>query len=182
MKKLYFTLLLLAITGPCLAFDTISSTGKNHTLGVNLGFGSFDTDISSENDVSGSFGGYIYGYKYDSTWTINTGIVSGGSFCIITCFGDARVLNYDSYILNIKGSLPLSNRWSAFGKLGVNYYDVVFSGGDRVNITDTGVGALLATGVDFRAYNGFGLGFEMTLLDMDNHLAKNVTLNFSYMF
>ena len=58
----------------------------------------------------------------------------------------------------------------------------MFSGGNRVNETDSGVGALLATGLDFRAYNGFGLGLEMTLLDMGNISAKNVTLNFSYMF
>lgn len=83
---------------------------------------------------------------------------------------------------NVKGSLPLSHRWSVFGKLGVNYYDLVFSGDDRVNKIDTGVGALLAKGLDFRAYNGLGLGFEMTLLYMDNILAKNLTINFSFMF
>jgi hypothetical protein len=182
MKKVYFTLLLFVITEPCLAVDSMSSNGKNHTLGFSLGGGSVDTDISSENDDGGSVSGFTYGYKYDSTLTINTGIVSGDSFCIVTCFTDVRVLNYDSYILNVKGSLPLSNRWSVFGKLGVNYYDLVFSGNDRVNTTDTGVGALLATGLDFRSYNGFGLGLEMTLLDMDNILAKNLTINFSYMF
>ncbi|WP_157826746.1 outer membrane beta-barrel protein [Colwellia sp. 12G3] len=174
--------MLFVLAQPCLAVDNISSNGKNHTLGINLGLDSVDTDISSESDDGGIITGFTYGYKFDSTWTVNTGKVFGGSFCIVTCFGDVRVLDYDSYILNIKGSLPLSNRWSVFGKLGVNYYNVMFSGGNRVNVIDTGVGTLLATGFDFRAYNGFGLGFEMTLLDMGNILAKNVTLNFSYMF
>ena len=183
MKNIYLTLVLFALAQPCLAADGISSDGKSHTLSINWGFGSVNTDISSEIDVDGdAIGGYVYGYKYDSTWTVNVGKLSGGSFCIITCFGDVRNLNYDSYILNIKGSMPLSNRWSFYGTLGANSYEVVFSGNSRIDRTDSGVGVLLATGFDFRAYNGFGLGFEAIYLDMGHTSGESFTLNFSYMF
>ena len=177
--------MLLALSIPCLAVDNLSSIGKNHTLGINLGLGGVDTDISSETDESESVIGVIYGYQYSSIWAINTGMISAESFCIITCLKGtsiARTLGYDSYLLNIKGSLNFSNRWSMFGKLGVNYYDLEFSGGQRIDLTDSGVGGLLATGFDFRAHNGFGFGIEATWLDMGNVSATNYTINLSYMF
>lgn len=185
MNKIYFTPLLLAITQPCLAVEEISSKGKSHTLEIQLGLGSVDTETASEKDDKESVSGFIYGYKYNSNLTINMGVVSGETYCIITCpqdWSSIRTLEYDSYILNAKGSLLLSNRWSVFGKLGANYYNLEFSGENRASATDTGVGALLATGFDFRAYNGFGLGFEIAYLDMGNISAENYTLNFSYMF
>jgi len=175
----------MSLSFPCLAIDNLSSTGKNHTLGINFGLGNVDTDISSETDDSESVVGFNYGYQYSENWAINVGKTSGSSFCIVTCAeisSTVRTLGYNSYNLNVKGSIPLSNRWSMFGKLGLNHYDLEFSGADRISLTDNGVGALLATGFEFRAHNGFGIGFEATWLDMGNISAENYTINFSYMF
>jgi len=105
--------------------------------------------------------------------------------CLITCPQDMstiRTVDYDSYLLTLKGSVPISKRWSVFGKLGANSYDLEFSGDDRVSLVNNGVGGVLAAGFNFRAYNGFGLDIEVTLLDMDIVSATSTTVNVSYMF
>jgi hypothetical protein len=185
MKKLYLILVLLTFTQTCLAVENSRVDEKFHTIGFNLGVGTIRTDVSSESDDLAGVAGINYGYQYDSTWAIGTGLVSGDSICIITCLDDmslARNVGYDSYILNIKGSLPLSNRWFLFGKVGGNYYNVEYTGSNRANLKDSGVGALLAAGFDFRAHNGFGLGLETTWLDMGDIYATTFTLNISYAF
>lgn len=186
MKKIFLAPLLLAIMQSCLAEDTFSNSGKHYIFGVNFGVGEINTDLPSEEDNSEFTGGIFYGYQYNSKWTINAGFAAGSSIdCIIACLDDLslyRSAEYNSYILNIKRSLPLSRRWSVFGKLGANYYNSKFYGAHIDKITDRGVGALLATGFDFRAFNGFGVGFEAKWLDMGDINATNYTVNFSHMF
>lgn len=195
MNKVYFILVLLVVlTQPCLAAESISSDNKHHSFGIKYGVGSIRTDLLSERSYNGEFGGVIYGYQYDSNWTINTGLVLGEELdvCIITCikYDDAslydkesfRTVDYYSYILNIKGSLPLNNRWTIFGKLGVNHYNSKFSGADRNSVTENGIGTLLAAGIDFRAYNGFGVGLEVIRLDMGEIYAAGLAINLSYLF
>ncbi|PKG80625.1 hypothetical protein CXF85_21095 [Colwellia sp. 75C3] len=183
MKIIFITLVLLISTSPCFAVEYISSNGKNHIFGIDLGLGSIDPENFEEELDTESIVRLTYGYQYNSTWSINTGLIfgNGTELCIVTC-PELRTLSYTSYILNIKGSHPLNNRWSVFGKLGVNYYDLELSGANQANVTDNGIGPLIATGFDFRAYNGFGLGIELSLQDMAVITSTGVSFNFSYMF
>lgn len=183
MKIIFITLILLTSASQCFAVDDISSNGKKHILGIDLGIGSINPENSEEELDTESVVRLTYGYQYNSTWSVNTGVIfgSGSELCIVTC-PELRSLSYNSYILNIKGSHPLNNRWSVFGKLGVNYYDLELSGANQARVTDSGIGPLIATGFDFRAYNGFGLGIELSLQDMGVITSTSASVNFSYMF
>lgn len=187
MRIILITLVLLTITKPCFAVDDISSdmssNGKKHILGIDLGLGSVDSNNYSIEVDEESIIRFTYGYQLNSVWVVSTGVIRGNGkeLCIRTCL-ELRALDYNSYILNIKGSYPLINRWSVFGKLGANYYDVDLSGANKANVMDSGVGALIATGVDFRAYNGFGFGIEISFQDMGIITSTSLSANFSYMF
>ena len=190
MKKIYFTfVLLIMLSQPSFAVENSSSDGKNHSVGVSTGVGSIRTNLHSEKSTSGSIYGISYTYQYDSTWAINAGYIHGDGFdfCIITCLPDdemnnLRVSDYNSFILNIKGSLPLSNRWSVFGKVGIDYYKSEFSKGYRASMKDSGMGALLATGLEFRTYNGFGVAIEYMWLDMGDIYSATLMTNITYLF
>ena len=183
MKLILTALILLTVMKPSLGAIDLSSNEKNHIFGIALGLGSINPEKSEEEIDTESVVRLTYGYQYNPNWTISTGVIfgDGTELCIVTCPA-LRTLNYNSYLLNIKGSHPLNNRWSVFGKLGVNYYDVDILGANKANVTDSGIGPLISTGFDFRAYNGFGLGFELTLQDMGIITSTGVTVNFSYMF
>lgn len=183
LKAIFITLVLLTSASPCFAVDDISSNGKNHIFGIDLGLGSIDPENTEEELDTESVVKLTYGYQYNSILSINTGVIfgNGTELCIVTC-PELRTLSYNSYILNIKGSHPLNNRWSVFGKLGINYYDLELSGANQANVTDNGVGPLIATGFDFRAYNGLGLGIELSLQDMGVMTSTGISVNFSYMF
>ena len=183
MKIIFITLVLLTSATPCFAVDDISSNGKRHILGIDLGLGAIDPENSEEELDTESIVRLTYSYQYNSTWAINTGVIfgEGTKLCIVTC-PELRSLSYNSYTLSIKGSHPLNNRWSVFGKLGVNHYDLELSGANQADVTDNGIGPLIATGFDFRAYNGFGLGIELSLQDMGVITSTAVSVNFSYMF
>lgn len=189
MNKVYFILVLLAVfTQSCLAIEDISSNSKHHSLGYQLGLGSIRTDLASEEDGHLFFQGVTYGYQFSSNWTMSAGVVKGEEvlYCIITCFPEAeipyRTIDFKSYMLSIKGSLPFSKRWSVYGKLGGNYFKSEFTGNNRYSVTKNGTGALLATGFDFRAYNGFGLSLEAIWLDMKEVNVSGFSVNVSYLF
>ncbi len=194
MNKICITLVLLTLTTPSFAVDNLNlneniqvdnpnSEGNKHIVGVNIGIGRASTDISSEISDSENVGGLFYGYQFNSTWTLNTGVIVGDSLCIFTCSNNNdRTLDFNSYFLSVKSSYSLNNRWSVFGKLGVNHYNYEFSGDDRVSLTENGFGSLLATGFDFRARSGFGIGLEVLFLDMGNVSQESFGVNFSYMF
>jgi len=171
-------------TAPCFATDN-SRNEKNHIVGISLGFGDVNSDIPSEKDDRGTVAGVNYGYQFNSNWALNAGVIFGDSLCLIACPSDKstlRNLSYDSYLVTLKGSLPISNRWSVFAKLGVNSYQVNLTGDDRDRLITEGAGGVIGTGFDFRAYNGFGVGIGVTLLDMEDLLAINSTVNISYLF
>ncbi|TPH13330.1 outer membrane beta-barrel protein [Litorilituus lipolyticus] len=186
MKQIILTVLLWMLMQPCFATENISTLGKHHIIGINLGVGKITTDLPIEQDDNEISSGIYYGYKYDTNWTINAGISEGDSIgCAIQCVADTnlyRKIKYKSYLLNLKGSIPLSNRWSMFGKIGANYYQSEFSGEYRAKISENGVGALFAAGFEVRAFNGVGFAFEAKRLSMGDIAATNYTLNFSYMF
>jgi hypothetical protein len=135
MKKVYFIALLLALTFPCLAVENISSHNKQHILSVEHGSSTIDTDLPSEESDRVETYSLSYGDQYDSIWVINTELVVGkGDDCLLVCAGDGSNYNfrssrYNGYIINTKGSLPLSSRWSIFGQLGVNYWQSELYGG-----------------------------------------------------
>ncbi len=184
MKIIFPALVLLMTSAQCFAVDN-SNNEKNHVLGIQLGFTSVNSEITSERSDGGTVAGINYGYQFNPTWAINAGVLFGDSLCLITCPQDMstiRTMDYDSYLLTIKGSVPISKRWSVFGKLGANSYNLEFSGDDRASLLNNGVGGVLAAGFNFRAYNGFGLDIEVTLLDMDIVSATSTTVNVSYMF
>ena len=185
MKLRYLTALLIAFSQPYLSADNISSNSKQHILSANLGIGSTETDLFTESGDLSTWS-ILYGYKYDSTWTINTELIFADDLeCFISCMSDVlniRHIDYNALILNVQGSLPLSERWSMFGKLGFNYYRSDFYGGNKPRINNNGLGSFAAAGFNFRAFNGFGLGFEGKKLSMGDIDSTIYSLNFSYMF
>lgn len=184
MKTIYFALVLLPLAQPCFAKDNISKNERKHTVSFNVGAGSIYASELSETDGVLSAGGLFYNYQYDDNWAISTGKMLGFGNCLLFCADDSNfgTISHDNYVLHIKGLLPINNDWSIFGRLGINYYDFEFANDNNVSLSDSGVGAVLAAGVDFRVYKGFGLGFEATWLDMDTVEATVFTLNFSYSF
>lgn len=183
MKIILITTILLIITPASFADDKVSPYDKAHTFEIGLALGSIHSDKELNDVDSETIVKLIYGYRYDSTWSINTGVNfgNGTGICILTCTGH-NYLKHKSFILNVKGSIPLSQHWSVFGKLGLNYYDIELSGLEKTKNNVNGIGALIATGLDFSFDNGLGLGLEFSLQEMNVLTSTNASFNLSYMF
>jgi hypothetical protein len=186
MKRIYVGIIVGMIATQCTSLQANES--KHHTIGVNLGFGEITNGFDKNEDGFEFTDGVFYEYQFNNVWAVYTAYLSGSDIgCFICGTGNDDLftrpkLNYDSYLSGIKGSLQLSQRWALFGKLGVNYYKTEFADNKQSNDSQTGIGVFAATGFDFRAYNGFGLGFESKWLDMGELKSVNYTLNFSYRF
>ncbi|NQZ08252.1 MAG: porin family protein [Algicola sp.] len=188
MKKSLLAALILAICPLSQAADN-SSEGKTHTLGYGAGWGSIKSDTFYRNSEEHDHSLYYYNYRLNESWSVNVEHIQGdsnGGFLDINLFpggaDDFDRVNYKAYAVSLKGAVNLSNRWSLYGKLGGHAYKTEFTDSVNTNYDDDGFDINGALGFEFRAYNGFGIGFEAGRIKLGDTQANTLGINLSYAF
>jgi hypothetical protein len=177
----------LLISPQALAADNNSSQGKTHTVGYGAGWGSIKSEQFSRDSEDHSHDLFYYNYRLNNHWSINAEYIQGdsnGGFLDIDLFGSDTYhrVNYKAYAVSLKGALNMSNRWSFYGKLGGHSYKTEFTDDTNPNFNDDGFDINAALGFEFRAYNGFGVGFEVGHIKMGDTEANTQGIYLSYAF
>ncbi|MCJ8270787.1 MAG: porin family protein [Psychrosphaera sp.] len=188
MKKSLLAAFILAICPLCQAADN-SSEGKTHTLGYGAGWGSIKSDTFYRDSEDHDHDLYYYNYRLNENWSVNVERIQGdsdGGFLDINLFplglDDYDRVNYKAYAVSLKGAVNMSNRWSFYGKLGGHLYKTEFTDRVNTNYDDDGFDINAALGFEFRAYNGFGIGFEVGHIKMGDTQANTQGIYLSYAF
>lgn len=175
----------LTLAPTTLANEGYSTKGKNHVLGVTTSIGAMDINQRHEDsDLQFSVSPY-YHYQLSQNWALTLSYINGEADDSLEIFDDILVedhFEYSAFVVGGKAYIPLSNRWSLYGQLGLHHYE---SDQYIEHFTDRkqdGVSYFGAVGAEFRGYNGIGFGFEYHKLDMDEISVKAVGLSVSYMF
>ncbi len=188
------------------AFCSLSSyadetdTAKLHTFGAQWGVGGADFG-NSNTDGDGVLQLYgYYNYAFNQNLALELGLNVGADVDDWDCHQDsdddwhcnsnnsslfdldADEVTYSNFVVAIKGTFPLSKRNSLYGKIGGQSYDYEISKRDRVVIDDSGIGAFVEAGWQYRWDFGLGLnaGFQhMNMGDLDTSvLTAGVSYNF----
>ena len=175
----------LTLTPSTLANEGYSTEGKNHIIGLKTSIGAMDINQRhEESDLQFSVSPY-YHYQLDQNWSFTLSYINGEADDSLEIFDDILVedhFEYSAVAAGAKAHMPLSNRWSLYGHLALHHYEseqYIEHFDDR---RQDGVSYFGAVGAEFRAYNGFGVGFEYHVLDMDEISVKAVGISVSYMF
>ncbi len=172
-----------------LSFNLHAEQAKN-TLGVTAGLGSMKTSDSAERNGAAQQAGIFYEYHLDEKSSVVGTLISGSNdFCFIACpIGATRKANFNLQQVSYRHSAPISRRWSGFGEVGVNAYQIKYDGNDLYSPThspankNSGINLALGIGVHFMADNGFQAGVKYQYLPMGKNTLGIVTgfLGFSF--
>lgn len=185
MKKTILSMLLLA--APFCHADNFSTKADSHEFGIMLGSGNVSSDFLNDESDSSIFGGFLYNYHFSDQLGFEISHISGDTDEVIITGLDSgnfkRSVEFTTYNFAVKGGLKFSERWRGYGLLGLNYHNLdLRTKSTQVIIDDNGVGVTAGLGIEFRAYNGFGLALESRYLSMGDTDATTTGLVFSWLF
>lgn len=143
---------------------------------VNINFDQF----SNRNSVTKTGVKFFAGMAFDKTWAIETGYVDLGSVSTDWKFsgraGTAKSKISGQYIAG-KGSVPINEQFSLFGKLGLarnQFKKSGFpSGGDETKTSAYG-----SIGAEFAMSKNISLSIESEHFGKNNHLTSALRFNF----
>lgn len=183
-------------------FSSISHSQESlHTVAIDVGVSSGEFKGSSK-DSDGIGLSYIY-YNYQAFDNISfeAGYISGYQFDDWDCEEDrhdnwtcrfddddkifslrADDFSLDGFVLAVKGDLPLSKRNSLYGKVGAQYYDYDFSFNNRTVEEDSGVGAFIEGGWQYRWDMGIGMKVGLRYQDLGDLTLTSSNVGISYSF
>mgnify|MGYP000382975040 CR=1 FL=1 len=183
MKTACTALLLIFASFSSLANGSNAKKAQSHSLGIKLGHSELSAGKYTAADGEGILQGLYYGYQLDSNWSLVLSAESADNMdCALVCGGGIiePQASYESYAFSVKGQLPLSHKFSLFGKLGANYYETELANSEQGIRQNTGVGALYAVGADYQFSDNFVIGLESSWLEMDELKSTNFGISFQY--
>lgn len=173
--------------------DRYSIDQGQHSIGIGGGFGSINGNLADSVDNNQGVWTLYYNYALDPTYSLEVAYTSGdtdNSLCILCgIFDDGTEVNnqkYDTFIVSGRGTVPVSERWYLFSKVGLNRYDsrayTRHEGRNTYQPSENGIGFYAAAGLEFRAHNGFGFNVEYHYLDMGEIDSSAGMINLSYRY
>lgn len=168
-----------AATGPG---STLDVPFKTHNISLGVGGDRVSHVVRTEIEDGLYVAEATYEYRLDKTYGIVAKVHLGENASPLI-----RDLKLTSLQLSFKARAPISTRWSAYGRLGVNVYRTRFSGTElflppRPARTTRGVGPVPAAGLEFNAFNGFLFGVEMQYLPMKDLNVLSLVYSVGYSF
>ncbi|TMP26500.1 porin family protein [Pseudoalteromonas rubra] len=173
---------------------------EQHRVGAQL-FGGSASYNSSDQDGDGVTHVYFYyNYQYDSTWALEAAYITGmeadeweckdDSDDKFTCtrndkalFGlGANELDYDNFVLAVKGQYQLSDNNYLYAKLGAHYYDYEIGYKGKTMVEEDGISFLTEAGWQYDWDNGMSVNASIQYLDMGDLDTTNLGLGVSYRF
>ncbi len=182
MRYLFFSVLLIT------SFASHAAENK-HNLGISYGLGTSNTDLNDETDDSIEQEGIFYEYRFNTHYAISIKYFEGvGDFDASCGCSNYRKLSFRNEQVSFKASMPISERWYAFGRAGINHYKTEYSGNflhDDPQLPDrnqTGFGQVASAGFEFNAHSGFIVAFEYQYLTMTNGdiISLNISLGYTF--
>jgi OOP family OmpA-OmpF porin len=176
MKKIIFALCSFAFIATS---QTQAQAQESYYVGAGVTSTKFDVNINlgsitNQNSVSKTGSKFFAGMALDKTWAVEVAYIDLGSnstdWKLSGRSGTAK-LGVTSQYLAAKGSAPINEQFSLFGKLGITrtqFKQSGFpSGGD-----ETKTGAYGAIGVDFSLSKNIALSLEWERLGASSSYAK----------
>ncbi len=159
------------------------------THGLFLGFG--NENVSNKNaqrSLSGTVVNYQYQYIFNKNSSIKIGYIKGNSddfgcyfFCIPDDPDDRS--RFNSKQIKYQHTFPVSNRHAFYANIGIDFFeDINYTGDGAFTDINKGTGHSLGVGWQFRAYNGFGVGYEYANLWLDDTKVASTSIHFSWLF
>lgn len=190
---IFISSLFISLNGWSQSAERYSIDQGIHTIGIGGGYGSINGNLADSIDNNQGAWAFYYNYALDSTYSVEVSYNTGdtdNAFCILCGLfeSDLEINNqkYETIILSGRGTVPLSQRWYLFSKVGLNRYDSRayrrHEGRNYYLPSENGIGFYGAAGIEFRAYNGFGVNFELHYLDIGKIDSSAGMINLSYLF
>ncbi len=193
MKKPLLAAIILAASPLLVAPQAQATTGNSsdettHAVGYGVGVGNLKSNQFRRDSETQTHIQLYYSYRVSEHWSVNVEYLKGesggffGSESLPSKSDSYDKLEYRAYALRLKGSLAISNRWRFYGKLGGHAYKTEFIDRINPNYDDSGFNINAALGFEFRAFSGFGIGFEGGHIKMGDAKANTQGIYLSYAF
>ena len=191
MTKLTITTALIAVSifsAQVNASNSYALNKKKHTVGLKTTFGSIKANSipGEDGDVKLSLTPY-YQYRLSKHWATSLDYITGSSENTQYQFHDIVAPNkydYKAAAWGVKGFTPIAERWSVYGQLSYLSYrleNTRIGYNNPFDVVD-GSGYMLNAGIEFRADNGFGAGFEYSSVDMGDITVNGLGIAINYTF
>ena len=195
------TLLVAGLSGQAFSTEVTQNTSsKLHSFGGPLAVGGVEYVISNNGDdgVVQLYG--FYNYAFSQHFSLELGLNIGADIDDWDCyetynddwhcstnndslFGlDVDEVEYSNLVVAVKGTLPLSQRNSLYGKIGAHYYDYDINRNNRTIINDSDIGVYLAAGWQYRWDMGLGMNAGYEAYDMGDLETFTLNVGISYQF
>ncbi|KNC67362.1 porin family protein [Pseudoalteromonas ardens] len=173
---------------------------EQHRVGAQL-FGGSASYKSSDQDGDGVTHVYAYyNYQYDSTWALEAGINTGMEADEWKCTDDnddkftctrndkalfeigANELDYDNFVLAVKGQYQLTENNYLYGKVGAHYYDYEIGYKGKNMVEEDGVSFLAEAGWQYDWDSGLSVNAAIQYMDMGDLDTSSLGVGVSYRF
>ncbi|MCO7190858.1 MULTISPECIES: porin family protein [unclassified Pseudoalteromonas] len=198
MKSLSLLSLVLAVSASFAS--QAAQNDEQHRVGAQLFGGSASYNSSNQDGDGVTHVYFYYNYQYDSTWALeaayNTGMEADEWECKddsddkFTCtrndkalFGlGANELDYDNFVLAVKGQYQITDNSYLFAKLGAHYYDYEIGYKGKTMVEEDGISFMTEAGWQYDWDNGMSVNASIQYLDMGDLDTTNLGFGVSYRF
>ena len=148
----------------------VASADSNWYVGASLGSADFDNGIDGfQLDSGGTAMRFYGGYSFNEHFSVDGGYVDFGQFDAFVDSGGNPIQiseDADGFLFAATGSIPLTDKFSLYGRLGAFFWDgESLIGNIDDNVSD--VNAHLAAGLRARIYKNLSVTLDWSRFDLD---------------
>ena len=148
-------------------------------VGAALGSADFDNGIDGfQLDSGGTAMRFYGGYRFNEHFSVDGGYVDFGQFDTFVDAGGNSVqisVDADGFLFAATGSIPLSDRFSLYGRLGAFFWDGESAVGNvDDNVSD--VNAHFAAGISATVYKKLSVTVDWSRFDLDGTTADMIAI------
>jgi len=148
----------------------VAAADGNWYVGASLGYADFDNGIDGFQLDSGSIAMRFYGgYSFNEHFSVDGGYLDFGQFDAFVDSGGNPIQiteDADGFLFAATGSIPLTDTFSLYGRLGAFFWDgESLIGNVDDNVSD--VNAHLAAGIRAKIYKNLSVTIDWSRFDLD---------------
>ena len=156
---------------------------------VLLDDGSLTGESVADGDTSVSL---TVGYQFTDSFGLEGGFIDLGGLTFeaisngsgsIHAIGNVRLSSeLEGLLFNVKGTIPVSERFSLYGKFGLLRWNNEFTSTFSTNTEDSGSDLLAGAGIALALTHGFSFNMDYLLIDLDGNSVDVTSLGLQYHF
>ncbi len=157
----------------------VAAAEGNWYVGAALGSADFDNTVDGFRlDSNSTAMGFYGGYSFNEYFSVDGGYADLGHFdAIVDAGGNAIPISADAdgFLFAATGSIPLTDKFSLYGRLGAFFWDgESLIGNVDDNVSD--VNAHLAAGIKATVYKNLSITVDWSRFDLDGTNADLVAI------